>query len=81
MILCNICRLESQCVTAISFVKNEPELLDSPIWILIINIVALEMLKAKLPQGEDISIYYLSTNTRVINDPSRLFGARGLTSK
>ena len=52
-----ICRLESQCVTAISFVKNEPELLDSPIWILIINIVALEMLKAKLPQGEDISIY------------------------
>ena len=60
MILCNICRLESQCVTAISFVKNEPELLDSPIWILIINIVALEMLKAKLPQGEDISIYYLN---------------------
>lgn len=59
MILRNICRLESQCVTAISFVKNEPELLDSPIWILIINIVALEMLKAKLPQGEDISIYYL----------------------
>ena len=52
-----IFRLESQCVTAISFVKNEPELLDSPIWILIINIVALEMLKAKLPQGEDISIY------------------------
>ena len=44
-------RLESQCVTAISFVKNEPELLDSPIWVLIINIVALEMLKAKLPQG------------------------------
>ena len=49
--------MESQCVTAISFVKNEPELLDSPIWILIINIVALEMLKAKLPQGKDISIY------------------------
>ena len=47
------CRLESQCVTAISFVKNEPELLDSPIWVLIINIVALEMLKAKLPQGEE----------------------------
>ena len=75
-------RLESQCVTAISFVKNEPELLDrwqlfliekelvalkltimpplcnilqpdyffSPIWVIIINIVALEMLKAKLPQ-------------------------------
>ena len=50
---CSTCRLESQCVTAISFVKNEPELLDSPIWVLIINIVALEMLKAKLPLGED----------------------------
>jgi hypothetical protein len=32
--------------------QNEPELLDSPIWILIINIVALEMLKAKLPPGK-----------------------------
>ena len=66
MILSNICRLESQCVTAISFVKNEPELLDSPIWILIINIVALEMLKAKLPQGEDISIYYLYKYVRLM---------------
>ena len=66
MILGNICRLESQCVTAISFVKNEPELLDSPIWILIINIVALEMLKAKLPQGEDISIYYLYKYVRLM---------------
>ena len=55
-------RLESQCVTAISFVKNEPELLDSPIWILIINIVALEMLKAKLPQGESQMVQDISIN-------------------
>ena len=71
MILCNICRLESQCVTAISFVKNEPELLDSPIWILIINIVALEMLKAKLPQGADISIY-LNKYVRLMTVPHYL---------
>ena len=45
-------------MTAISFVKNEPELLDSPIWVLIINIVALEMLKAKLPQGMFLFVKY-----------------------
>jgi hypothetical protein len=32
-------------------VKNEEELLDSPIWIMLINIVALEMLKAKMPRN------------------------------
>lgn len=52
-------RLESQCVTAISFVKNEPELLDSPIWILIINIVALEMLKAKLPPASRVPLHQM----------------------
>merc|ERR1712073_59176 len=52
-------RLESQCVTAISFVKNEPELLDSPIWVLIINIVALEMLKAKLPQSSRVPLHQM----------------------
>ncbi|CAG9863836.1 unnamed protein product [Phyllotreta striolata] len=42
-------RLECQCLSAIAFVKLEPELLDCPIWVLIINIVALDMLKSKLP--------------------------------
>nr|CAI5862920.1 unnamed protein product [Callosobruchus analis] len=42
-------RLECQCLSAISFVKVEPELLECPIWVLIINIVALDMLKGKLP--------------------------------
>ena len=44
-------KLEVQCVSAIAFVKNEPDLLDSPIWIMLINVVALEMLKAKMPGG------------------------------
>ena len=46
-------KLESQCISAIAFVRNEPELLDSPIWIMLINIVALEMLRVKLPAGKD----------------------------
>jgi hypothetical protein len=42
-------KLECQCISTIALVKNEPELLDSPIWVMLINVVALEMLKAKMP--------------------------------
>lgn len=42
-------KLECQCISTIAFAKNEPELLDSPIWVMLINVVALEMLKAKMP--------------------------------
>lgn len=47
-------RLECQCLSAIAFVKVEPELLECPIWVLIINIVALDMLKSKLPPVQRI---------------------------
>lgn len=67
-------RLESQCVTAISFVKNEPELLDSPIWVIIINIVALEMLKAKLPQASRIPLHQMQNASA---DPKRRFPLSG----
>lgn len=30
--------------------KHEKEVLDCPIWIMLINVVALEMLKAKMPE-------------------------------
>jgi len=66
-------RLESQCVTAISFVKNEPELLDSPIWVIIINIVALEMLKAKLPQSSRIPLHPMQNSS----EPQRRFPISG----
>ena len=39
-----------QCISTLAFVKNEVEVLDSPIWIMIINIVALEMLGDKMPK-------------------------------
>lgn len=42
-------RLECQCLSAIAFVKAEQELLECPIWVLIINVVAMDMLKSKLP--------------------------------
>jgi len=43
-------KLETQCISTIALVKNEGEVLDSPIWIMLINIVALEMLGAKMPK-------------------------------
>ncbi|XP_039301260.1 uncharacterized protein LOC111043775 [Nilaparvata lugens] len=42
-------RLEWQCLSAITFVKSESELLDCPIWVLIVNVVAMDKLKSKLP--------------------------------
>ncbi|KAF6213309.1 hypothetical protein GE061_011027 [Apolygus lucorum] len=42
-------RLECQCLSAIAFVKSDQELLECPIWVLIINVVAMDMLKSKLP--------------------------------
>nr|CAD7446044.1 unnamed protein product [Timema bartmani] len=55
-------RLEVQCLSVMAFVKNEPELLDSPIWVLIINVVALDMLKSKLPPDDP---YYCGLRARV----------------
>ncbi|XP_019755964.1 uncharacterized protein LOC109534662 [Dendroctonus ponderosae] len=42
-------RLENQCLSAICFVKNDSDLLKSPIWMLIINMVAIDMLKSQIP--------------------------------
>ncbi|RWS30022.1 uncharacterized protein B4U80_11094 [Leptotrombidium deliense] len=41
-------KLERQCITAVAFAKNASELLEVPCWVMIINIVALEVLKSKL---------------------------------
>ena len=46
-----------QCISTIALVKNEGEVLDSPIWIMLINIVALEMLGAKMPKPTGLYWY------------------------
>lgn len=46
-------RLETQCLSAIVFVRSENDVLQSPIWILIVNVVGLDMLKSKLPPGNE----------------------------
>lgn len=45
-------RLETQCLSAVAFVKSENDILDCPMWVLIVNVVAMDMLKSKLPPGE-----------------------------
>lgn len=42
-------RLELQCLSAISFVRTDTDVLDCPIWVLVLNVVAMDMLKSKMP--------------------------------
>ncbi|XP_016985831.1 lateral signaling target protein 2 homolog isoform X1 [Drosophila rhopaloa] len=42
-------RLETQCLSSVAFVKSENDVLECPIWVLIVNVVAMDMLKSKLP--------------------------------
>ena len=39
-------------MSAVAFVKSENDILDCPMWVLIVNVVAMDMLKSKLPPGE-----------------------------
>lgn len=41
-------RLERQCFSAITLVKSNDKLLYSPLWILVINMVAVDMLRNRL---------------------------------
>jgi len=42
-------KLECQCISAIAFVRNEGDLLEQPCWVMLINVVAMDMLKSKIP--------------------------------
>jgi len=42
-------KLEAQCISLVSFGTSQVDILDCPIWILVINVVAMEMLRSKLP--------------------------------
>jgi hypothetical protein len=55
----NRSKLEAQCILPIAFSKNAPQLLQCPSWVMIINVVALDMLKSKLPNGIFFSFDYL----------------------
>lgn len=48
----NRAKLEAQCIVALGFVKDSDSVLDLPVWCMLINIVALDMLRSRLPTGK-----------------------------
>lgn len=64
-------KLESQCITLITFVQDSPSsILDSPCYLLLINIVAIDMLKSKLPPNLPPSIHQSSLSSNSSNGSS-----------
>lgn len=59
-------RLETQCLSVIGFVKAENDILECPIWVMIVNVVAMDMLKSKLPPGIIILFFYNLFNFFII---------------
>lgn len=45
-------RLELQCLSAVAFVRTEPEILECPVWVLVVNVVAMDLLRSKLPPSK-----------------------------
>merc|ERR1719244_1638358 len=76
-------KLESQCISLVSFGNSSSEILDCPIWVLIINVVAMEMLRSKIPPTR-VSIPQMLDNRRVMigpgssdEDPYSIAGSSG----
>ena len=57
-------KLECQCISAIAFVRNENDILDCPCWIMLINIVAMDMLKSKMPPSKYLYTQHHSSEKR-----------------
>ena len=69
-------KLECQCISAIAFVRSEQDPLDSPCWIMLINIVAMDMLKSKMPPSNYNTVFQKSPKmSRFKNSPKlTIFG-------
>lgn len=55
-----------ECVTAVCFVKHEAQLLDCPCWIMIINLVAMDMLKTRIPPVRSASSKMLPNGDKMM---------------
>jgi len=68
-------KLESQCISTLAFVRSEMDILDCPIWIMVINIVAMEMLGDRMPvdrQGIQLPMKKRAVNSSSDEDPYSL---------
>ncbi|KAL7039258.1 hypothetical protein ACKWTF_009847 [Chironomus riparius] len=76
-------RLETQCLSVLTFVKSETDLLECPIWVLIVNVVAMDMLKSKLPLVQRPSMVDIKNRPRIPipdEDPYSVAGNGGGSS-
>ncbi|TMW54585.1 hypothetical protein DOY81_000379, partial [Sarcophaga bullata] len=67
-------RLERQCLSAISLVKSNNNLINCPLWILVINVVAIDMLKNRM-QTLPKSIDAMGTRLPLINGSGHAQGS------
>merc|ERR550532_2747167 len=58
-------KLECQCISAVAFVKNESDILEQPCWVMLINIVAMDMLKSKIPPVKNERPVDIRTRPRI----------------
>lgn len=78
----NIAKLENQCIMALAFSKPG-SILHCPSWVMIINIVAMEMLRRRLPVGLYVKVPNIKNRPRLPvpeEDPYSLTGAGSGTS-
>ena len=61
-----------QCVTTMSFVRSNENILEQPCWIIIINLVSLDFLRTSLAQqpGEWVEAEMMMAITRIISPQS-----------
>lgn len=73
-------KLEAQCISAVAFVRNEADILEQPCWVMLINVVAMDMLKSKIPPVKnDRSNVDIRTRPRIPipdEDPYSIAGSR-----
>lgn len=67
-------KLEQQCITVISFGRSTPsDLLDTPVWIMIINMIALEMVHTNLRMSKSkLLLFFLNCSSFSISHSHHL---------
>eukprot|EP00092_Neocalanus_flemingeri_P107170 GFUD01137550.1.p2 GENE.GFUD01137550.1~~GFUD01137550.1.p2 ORF type:complete len:184 (+),score=76.90 GFUD01137550.1:36-554(+) len=49
-------KVRQQAISSLAFVQGCPEVLDQPVWIMVINIVALDLLRSRLDSVKKVTI-------------------------
>jgi len=73
-------KLECQCISSVAFVKNETDILEQPCWVMLINVVAMDMLKSKIPPVKNDRSVDIRNRPRIPvpdEDPYSVAGSSG----